>query len=141
MELVDDAMRFDRVYNHAASYKRQLDSKPAFFEEELAQIKTEGFLKDRIKNPTIADAVMHEYVKGHPYENPRYQIINNLANFEKTPEIDVLIKQDEENYNRLYSKTRNTRKALIRNDRIDLYSTTPKLKGIKKFFLKLKTLI
>lgn len=140
-ETILGGARFDDIYGHAANYKRQLDSNPAWYDEELAQIRTEDFLKDRIKNPTIADAAMHRYVKRYPFESPKYQIINNIADLEKTPVVDTLIKQDRENYKKLYPKTGRIREALIQNDRIDLYKVTPKLKGAKKLLLRLKTMI
>lgn len=139
-ETILGGARFDNIYGHAASYKKQLDSNPAWYDEELAQIRTEDFLKDRIKNPTIADAALHRYVKKHPYTSSSYQVINNMADLEKTPGVDTLIKQNCENYKKLYPKTGRIRETLIDNSRIDLYKVNPKLTGIKKLLLKLKTM-
>ena len=140
-ETILGGAKYDNIYNHAASYKKQLDSNPAWYDKDLAQIRTEDFLRDRIKNPTIADAALQRYVKRHPYKSQKFQLINNLADLEKTPGVDVLIKQNHENYKKLYPKTGSIRETLIKNDRIDLYKVTPKLKGVKKFLLKLKTML
>lgn len=96
----------------------------------------ENFLHEKIKNPVAASIAMRDVVQKRPIENVK-DFAQNLVELERMPHIDKLVKQiaDIEAQN---SKTAYVRHEIISRNRINAYSVTPKLRGLKKLAFRLK---
>jgi hypothetical protein len=98
------------------------------------------FLTEKLKRPTVANIVMKDIQKEHPITFPLIYILKK-EKLEKTPKIrnllNSIIKQDKN----LYPKTSKLRFVLLEDNRFNLNSIKPKLFKLKKFVLKLKSII
>ena len=122
--------------------KRTLDKNPNEFfgvTENNAAKYYQDFLKEKVKNPTMATLVFKREVELHPIENYEEFALNH-AKLEKKPEIQALLKQIVAK-EAMYPKTSHIRQELITQDRISMYYVKPRLTGLKKLALKLKMFV
>ncbi len=133
---------FDKIYYKTYAYRRSLDTFPNVFKDDVYQLsinKYADYLKERINNPIVTELVSKKVEYEHPIKDPAYFLKNKKKAEQNTVIKNLLAKLAVEEIN--YSKTQSIRETLLSEGRINLYSITPKLRGIKKFLLKLKVLL
>ena len=140
MEICIGADRFTDLRTSAYWCKYDLDKRPGFYDEELAAEGYTKFLEYKLQHPTTADLAMKDTIKKNPIKNSHFYNKNRKA-LEKVPEVDYLLSQVNGKINQLYPKSYPIRKTLIEQNRLSLdCEISPKLSGLKKVMLKLRTL-
>ena len=92
-----------------------------------------------MKNPIVTSLITKSVLEEHPIENIK-NYAENLKTVEQHPKTqELLAKLAAININN--SETQYIREDLISMGRLDLYSVTPKLSGLKKLMLKLRILL
>ena len=108
-------------------------------EYDLAVSRYEDVLKEKIKNPICTELAMKNLLDEHPFQ---YKIAykKNMARIEENESIKKLLAkiaaQEKQQENSLP-----LRRLLMAENRIDLFTVKPKLKGFKKFLLRLKSML
>ena len=131
----------EKLYEKAYFCKSSMDRSfrhfsPSFFTNSaLAYYK--DFLQAKKHNSVTASIAMRDVFSEHPIVNPETYEYNRTF-LEKDPEIDCLIKECNVLESKNYSKTKKIRNKIIKNNRINLYSVTPKMTIWEKFCFSFK---
>ena len=138
MEIIEGYRRFEDIRSKAYYAHSQINRKFAFFDKEWAKEEYLTYIKEWISNSTRAKIAMHEVVNNNPKSSDYFLNKRLLLKDPILKNADSYVKSYEKD---MYPKTLKLRNNLIKNDRINLDSVTPKLSGLKKLLLKLKTMV
>ena len=128
--------RYDLLKTVAKFYKEEFDKTDSDFNPVLAEKSYENFLKEKIKNPVMADAVFINHLKDNPIKHV-YHFYTFKEEIEKLPKIKNLVEKIK-NIELKYPKTAYLREMLMVNQRIHPDYVTNKLSAYKKLILKSK---
>lgn len=139
MEIMDGFNQYDNIYNKAYWAKNELDRPKRYFDVDFAKDSYSEFLLERQKNRVQGDIAFAEALRKKPirYKQDYTDNFKSLVN-----EInDSALIFEAENFNlKNYPKTSKIRNILVENNRFRLDEVLPKLTGLKKLAMKLKTM-
>ena len=122
--------------------KRSLETYPEHLvgtEYNLAVNRYGDVLKEKLKNPLCTELAMKNVLDEHPIIYKKaYK--KNLAKIEDNEYIKGLLSKIAAQ-EKQQEWSLSLRRALIAEDRIELYAVKPKLKGFKKLLLRLKLML
>ena len=122
--------------------KRSLETYPKPLvgaEYDLAVSRYGEFLKEKIKNPLCTELAMRSVLDEHPIVYKKAYKVNQAKLEENEYIKSLLAKIAAREKQQEWSLP--LRRALIAEDRIELFMVKPKLKGFKKFLLRLKLML
>lgn len=138
MEISEGFNRFEDLRAKAYYAHSGVNRKFAYFDKKMAKRDYLTFINERMSNSTQAKIAMHEVVNNDSKSRDYFLNKRLLLKDPILKNADSYVKSYEKD---MYPKTLKLRNNLIKNDRINLDSVTPKLSGLKKLLLKLKTMV
>lgn len=117
-------------------YKEELDKTEDKYNHAIAAKSYENYLKEKVKNPVLAEAAFMEYINESPIKHVFF-FYEFKKELEQLPNINKLVNKIQD-LKFKYPKTGYLREVIFANNRIKTDYVTEKLPNYKKMFLKLK---